>query len=83
MLVLLMSSPIAAQVTRAWNAWVSMVDEYWLYDGTARGTSTARIDVGPVTRYPICEAMVWQALCATSALREGKGLWTMKQSGDA
>lgn len=52
-LVLLTSSPIAAQVTLAWAPSVSMVDGYWLYYGTASGTYTARIDVGSVTTYTV------------------------------
>jgi hypothetical protein len=78
-----MSSPTAAQVTLAWNASVSLVDGYWLYDGTASGIYTAGIDVGPVTRYLIGEVMDWQELLATRALREGTGLGTMHKRGDA
>ncbi len=52
-LVLLTSSPTAAQVTLAWVPSVSMVDGYWLYYGPASGNYTARIDVGPVTTYTV------------------------------
>ena len=52
-LVLLTSSAMAAPVTLAWDASVSMVDGYWLYYGLASGTYTARIDVGPVTTYTL------------------------------
>ena len=82
MLVCLMSSSTAAQVTLAWHASVSLVDGYWLYDDTASGTYTARIDVGPVTRYPIGAAMDWRELFATHALREGTSLGTMHKRGD-
>lgn len=52
-LVLLTSSAMAAPVTLAWDASVSMVDGYWLYYGLASGTYTARIDVGPETTYTL------------------------------
>jgi hypothetical protein len=53
LVLLLISYTAAAQVTRAWNASVSMVDGYWLYYGSARGSYIARIDVGTATTYTI------------------------------
>ena len=52
-LVLLTSSAMAAPVTLAWDASVSMVDGYWLYYGLASGTYTARVDVGTATTYTL------------------------------
>jgi hypothetical protein len=51
--LLLTSYTAAAQVTLAWDASTSMVDSYWLYYGTQRGTYTTRVDVGTVTTYTV------------------------------
>ena len=53
LVLLLTSYTAAAQVTLGWDASVSMVDGYWLYDGTVSGSYSARIDVGTATTYTI------------------------------